>query len=140
MKVIDLLNKIAKGEEVPKKIKFGKDIFTYNKECNDYIHEINKWASETLMFKVMCTHFIKEILENEVELIEEQQDIEIQGLKEIEWTEINGVGDEHDEFILNNNERYICSNYDDPEMVTILRINELIKAVKQLDKRQKEGG
>lgn len=76
--------------------------------------------------------------DNEFELIEEQQDIDIQEIKEIEWNEINGVGDECDEFILTNNEKYICSSYDDPEMVTILKINELIKAVKQLDRKIKE--
>lgn len=75
------------------------------------------------------------IANSEFELIEEQKDIDIQAIEEIEWTEINGVGDEQDQFILIDNERYICSNYDDPEMVTILKINEIIKALKQLDNK-----
>ena len=34
MKVIDLLNKIAKGEDVPEKIKIYNRIYTYTSEYN----------------------------------------------------------------------------------------------------------
>ena len=36
MKVIDLLNMISKGEEVPKKIKYRKCIFEYEEKSKDY--------------------------------------------------------------------------------------------------------
>lgn len=72
MKVIDLLNKIENGEEVPKKIKFENVIYEYDEEHKDYIHEITNWHSETLLFKVMNCHYIKEILETRVELIEDE--------------------------------------------------------------------
>ena len=39
MKVIDLLNKIAKGEEIPKKILCDGIVYTYNPKQGDY-HEI----------------------------------------------------------------------------------------------------
>ena len=46
MKIIDLLNKIANGEEVPKKIKIGYDVLIHNEKYNlflqDYYNEINK--------------------------------------------------------------------------------------------------
>lgn len=72
MKVIDLLNKIAKGEEVPKKIIIGEykyeycerldEMFNYkNIDTNDYLTE--DW-------------FIENILNDEVEIIEEDKDIE----------------------------------------------------------------
>ncbi len=37
MRIIDLLNKIANGEEVPKKIKYRNKIFMYGKESQCYI-------------------------------------------------------------------------------------------------------
>lgn len=39
MKVIDLLNKIANREEVPKKIKYGNYILTYDEDTQDYYNE-----------------------------------------------------------------------------------------------------
>jgi uncharacterized protein (UPF0147 family) len=40
MKVIDLLNKIANGEEVPKNIKYYNDyILTYDEDTQDYYNE-----------------------------------------------------------------------------------------------------
>lgn len=36
MKIIDLLNRIAKGEEVPKKIKYDNQVFEYREDMLDY--------------------------------------------------------------------------------------------------------
>ena len=67
-----------------------------------------------------------------------EDEIDIDNIKEIKWTEINGTGDKQDEFVLEKNGRYICANYDDVEMELVRTINELIQAVKQIDKRVKE--
>lgn len=65
MKVIDLLNKIANGEEVPKKIKFEDEVFEfengmYMSETNDYLEDYTDYT----------------MLNNEVEIIEENKKIE----------------------------------------------------------------
>ena len=39
MKVIDLLNKIANGEEVPKRIKYINSIWEYDEKTKDYFHD-----------------------------------------------------------------------------------------------------
>lgn len=39
MKIIDLLNKIANGEEVPEKIKYRNEIFIYDKDNQCYVVE-----------------------------------------------------------------------------------------------------
>lgn len=39
MKIIDLLNKISNGEEVPKKIKYAGIIWKYDNAIKDYISE-----------------------------------------------------------------------------------------------------
>ena len=36
MKIIDLLNKIANGEEVPEKIIYDNELYVYNDEMKDY--------------------------------------------------------------------------------------------------------
>ena len=72
MKVIDLLNKIANGEEVPKKIKYDNAIYEYNEQY-DYKNElqINYYSvDEGIDFfnKVFCYS-----LNDEVEIIEEEK-------------------------------------------------------------------
>ena len=47
MKIIDLLNKIANGEEVPKKIKLNHIIFVY--QGDDYLYE-DKDGNECWLF------------------------------------------------------------------------------------------
>jgi len=76
MKIIDILNKINNDEEVPKKVKFDGDIFTYNTGRKEYERTVGKCFKETLLFRVMNTHFIKDLLRTEVEVIEENKEIE----------------------------------------------------------------
>lgn len=65
MKVIDLLNMISRGEDVPAKIKFGNDIFRYT-GCSYYCD-------------AMCTTFFNiynfAVLNEKVEIIEENKKI-----------------------------------------------------------------
>lgn len=66
MKVIDLLNKIANGEEVPKKIKYKNAIFTIRDDKDDYTSE-STWFTD-------CYDYLE--LNDEVEVIEEDKKIE----------------------------------------------------------------
>ena len=69
MKVIDLLNKIANNEEVPKKIKYQGDIYLYNEDENVY---------EGLEECVTLLENVYECdLNDEIEIIEEEKDKEI---------------------------------------------------------------
>ena len=69
MKIIELLNKIANGEEVPKRIKTKNDIWTYD--------GIDYRASDDggYMFEVH-TSIDKDDLNEEIEIIEEDKKIE----------------------------------------------------------------
>lgn len=67
IKIIDLLNKIAKGEEVPKKIFYEKQWWEYNPD-NDY--EGIEWGGCFLCNVLICE------LNDEVEIIEEEKEIE----------------------------------------------------------------
>ena len=69
MKVIDLLNKIANGD-IPKKIKFGKGQFHWNKEIRNYEDDNLKYAY--INWDIVATSK----LNDEVEIIEEDKKIE----------------------------------------------------------------
>lgn len=68
MKVIDLLNKIANGEEVPKAIRFGKIIYEYE-EGIDYVN--GKGLDKEFLIDKICIS--KEDLNDEVEIIEDKK-------------------------------------------------------------------
>lgn len=76
MKVIDLINKINNNEEVPEKIKFDNTIFEYDKRQKEYNHKKDNGYYESLLYRVMTTHFIDVLLRAEVEVIEEKKEIE----------------------------------------------------------------
>ena len=69
MRIIDLLNKIANGEELPKKVKLHKSILELNEDKNNYLYEENDeyWGDELI-------HWFA--LNDEVEIIEEDKKIE----------------------------------------------------------------
>lgn len=72
MKVIDLLNKIANNEEVPKKIKHRNKIYEYFERLDDTFNykEIidGKYADDYFNDK----YFMENILNDEIEIIEEK--------------------------------------------------------------------
>ena len=76
MKVIDILNKIANGEEAPKKIKLNEIIFEY--QGDDYLFidkdNTNYWLfSEPYSDKF---EYLENFLRAEIEIIEEDKKIE----------------------------------------------------------------
>lgn len=76
MKVIDLINKIANGEEVPLVLKYNNKIYEYTKEIEWYLREDLK--SELFIDKNRLNDEI-EILEEEKKIPEkiEEEEIEI---------------------------------------------------------------
>jgi len=74
MKVIDLLNKIANGEEVPKKIKYNGTIY----EKFDYNNKYYDVENNTREKDILSEHLASESFYNdEVEIIEEPQEHKI---------------------------------------------------------------
>ena len=111
IRVIDLLNKIANGEEVPKKIQHKNHILEYNSDLESYIYihwPETGWSVANIY------------LNDEVEIIEEQEEIDIQEIEDIK-----------DVFIENStcgeDVKYLARKY-----------NEILKWAKQLDKKIKE--
>lgn len=72
IKIIDLLNMISKGEEVPKKIKYKNNILYYDDDCTkEYLPTFNYYDEEgnnSLIEDWLCQY-----INDEVEIIEEKQ-------------------------------------------------------------------
>ncbi len=66
--VIQLLNKIANGEEVPKKIKYKGSIYTYLEQEGNKIYQYEDYNA---VLNIQCF----EKLNDEVEIIEEEKKI-----------------------------------------------------------------
>lgn len=94
MKIIDLLNKIANGEEVPKKIIINGCIYEY--QGDDYLFiDKNNDNHEYWLFSVGYTNkfqWLDVFLKTEVEIIEEDKKIE----KLIMWTDTHSWLDDND--------------------------------------------
>ena len=112
MKVIDLLNKMANGEEVPEKIKVGNIIYIY--ESWEHFYYTDNEEREDLLVRGKDYSSI-DFLNWNVELIEDE--IDIDGIEEL-TDESKGTAGEFN--AIKN------------------KINELVQAVKQLDKKIRE--
>ena len=114
MKVIDLLNKMANGENIPQKIKVYQEVF----EWDILEHYYRRSNGDDLL--ELCTIFnTGELLSMEVELIEDEIDID-----NIEELDKNGT--------------FINGKINDQRVIDIQnKINELVQAVKQLNKEIK---
>lgn len=124
MEIIDILNKIANGEEVPKKIKYDARIMEYDHNKQDYngyySNGNGNWLFQYLFDKCRDTkHFIND----EVEIIEERPE-PIEELKLVSFEEFK---------TMTPGERYrvTIAEYD--------RINKLIKAVNYLLEKDNNG-
>ena len=69
MKIIDLLNKIANGEDVPDAIKYKSNIYGYDGENQNYVRSIN------FTFDFLIGEDITAMLNDEVEVIKEEKKI-----------------------------------------------------------------
>ena len=132
VKIIDVLNRVAQKKNVPKKIKYYDVTYELQIERLDYVDdELNYLFDNVLRYG----DYLFQHLNDEVEILDNKTD-EIEELTEIEYHEINGVGDEHDQYVLSDNQKYICESYDDVELVVIRKINELVRAVNKIQKEQ----
>ena len=85
IKMIDLLVKIANGEEVPIEIKFQNIIYVFNKECNQY-YERGKgsYFDNKLKFdKTIEWNFYGDYLNEEVEILEDSLEDNTEEIEEL---------------------------------------------------------
>lgn len=104
MKVIDLLNMISKGEEVPEKIKWNTEEWEYIEEMKDY-YSFDRHTH--LLNTVFPNDGIAEFLNDEIEIIEEKPT----KIEELELVEIQNLWDRDIEIEKKINELTKAVNY-----------------------------
>ena len=77
MKIIDLLNKIANGEEVPKKIKIKNNVYEWYRRCENTFNYRLSYDGKLVDSYLSDDWFIdsKDMLNDEVEILEEEKEI-----------------------------------------------------------------
>ena len=88
MRIIDLLNKIANGEEVPFKVRYNITTYLFDETTQDY-NDLEDDKAETLFIRLFNTINTNWILNDEVEILDEEdefEDIEPLVLKTFERT------------------------------------------------------
>jgi hypothetical protein len=137
MKVIDLLNKIANGEEVPTRIKYKNDFYEYAECYQDYRNE-TKTDDEDYEILLLSHLIDKQVgtsfLNYEIEIIEE----DIEEDKPIEKIEINYARDIEEKIFYEESDKpNHCILGDAGTELLINKINEIIDEVNKL-KKEKE--
>ncbi|MBR1386245.1 MAG: hypothetical protein IJ568_05405 [Bacilli bacterium] len=119
MKIIDLLNKIANGEAVPKEIKTcDNDIFYYDETDENEIERYKNKNDVSIIDEFY--------LNDEVEIIEED--------KEIEKMNIIYDGETNHYFIRTNENLKCWITTTEKELIN--KTNEIIDKIKSLEKNQ----
>ena len=86
IKIIDLLNKIANGEEVPGKIKYGNMEYHINYDYGDYESDIEEYRTCDVKEHYYLFDEIDMLksLNDEIEIIEEDKKIEKLDLQQVD--------------------------------------------------------
>ena len=116
IKIIDLLNKIANNEDVPKKIKWENIIYAYSEYDKDYLEEPFSDEEYKGLFD-MRDSILTQFLNDEVEILNEAKEDKIQKIYHCETS-----------LIKNEVEIFITENLN--QMVD--KINELIDEINNL--------
>ena len=90
IKIIDLVNRIESGEEIPEKIKYNQLEFKYDKSSGKYIRKNSSIITWFCIERFTNDFFNKtvEILEDNTEEIEELKPVEDGATYRYEWSEI----------------------------------------------------
>lgn len=115
MKVIDLLNKIANGEEVPKKIQVYSDIFVFDDSNGVYEHE----ETRTQLLSI----YNGNILNYEVRIKEDKK------IRKLDWIEENTFDKMQNSCLTAIEKELLDSNF--KELGN--KINEIIEVLNERD-------
>ena len=115
MKIIDLLNKIAKGEEVPEKIKYNKKIYTrFRNSCGNTLYYYQVYGE--CDFLLQNIELVSELNDEVIILDEEDEFIDIEIITSLSPTDVDAL------------------------VIIVGKINDLIKNQKKIINKLKEEG
>jgi len=125
MKVIDLLNKIANGEKVPEKIKWGKHYLTWFV----YEHKALDELGNPNIFECAGGGISRNLLNDEIEIIEDTPKEDKKILEKLQTYE-----DDNKEIYFDDCYRYTPIHKDSlsyNEEVIVDKINEIIEVINE---------
>ena len=120
IKIIDLLNKIANGEEVPKKIKWENIIYAYSEYDKDYLEYPFSDEEYKGLFD-MRNNILTQFLNDEIEIIEEPKKIEKISWREKESLAGNLMANEKQEILARRTEKLKSSLNELIDEINILK-------------------
>ena len=131
MKIIDLLNKIAKGEEVPKKIKIKNNVYEWYRRCENTFNYRLSYNGKLVDSYLSDDWFIdsKDMLNDEVEILEEEKKVEFKNILSLN-TNICTIK-RYDITDRKNKDRVVCNIRNDFENIGDT-VNELIENQKKI--------
>jgi hypothetical protein len=117
IKVIELFDIIAKGIDIPARVEYKQKIYKFDSDIMDYVSQ-----DEELCLSLVIAGYdnFKESLNGEVEILEDEEEIDIENFEEIK-----GI-------VAIDEKGYITR---ETFIDFVNKINDLVKAVKQLDKK-----
>ena len=121
MTVIQLLNKIANGEEVPEKIRYCSDLYEIDYRYMDYK---NKYINDTYLLRDVISS--SEELCNKIEVVEEVLEDTPKEDKKIKKLDLEDDGNTITLFGEKENEWTILDNVD---IIVCNKINEIIDKI-----------
>lgn len=124
MKIIDLLNKIANGEEVPKEIKYNACLFAFERQSQDYYCE----EFGNLFEYLINEHRTGEFLNDKVEIIKDKPFNK--RVEEIYNRHIDYIYGEEDEKISKDIKWYLIDEQE-KEKTKIAQINMNFKIIRE---------
>ena len=110
IKIIELVNRIESGEEIPEKIKYNQLEFKYDKGSGKYIRK-----NSSIITWFCIERFTKDFLNKTVEILEDNTE----EIEELDLSELKGI--------------YTRGQI---EVRIYTKINELVKAVKEIRKEK----
>ena len=110
IKIIELVNRIESGEEIPEKIKYNQLEFKYDKGSGKYIRK-----NSSIITWFCIERFTKDFLNKTVEILEDSTE----EVEELDLSELKGI--------------YTRGQI---EVRIYTKINELVKAVKEIRKEK----
>lgn len=126
MTIIEIINKIANNEDIPKRIKYKDKIYIYNEPNQDYL-EYNKDDFDFLGY-AFCNWRTRDFINDKVEILEEDKDIE----------EIKIENDNPTHFYIRDEKGTKCGMTKHSKMIAE-KVNEVIREVNKLRKENNNG-
>lgn len=130
IKIIDLLNMIANGEEVPERIKFGEMVWYF--EENNYINKnLNPNFIDSNKRYFLGTYNFN-VLNDEVEIVEDKSTNKIEKLDTRIEQNIKG---NYKWVVYNGGNKYTLST---PQKIIANKLNEIIDVLNELKNKEND--